>query len=79
MKINVKSATILFVACKLTNINKDLADIMSVTSTNQKEIAKCYKKLKSVLPNSVINQTSSKYALDAAKKLKLPEDIALHC
>lgn len=79
MKINVKSATILFVACKLTNINKELGDITCVTSTNQRDIAKCYKKLKPVLPGAVINQTSSKYALDAAKKLKLPEDIAQLC
>lgn len=42
MKINVKSVNILFIACKLININKELSDIMKVTSTTQKEIAKWY-------------------------------------
>lgn len=79
MKINVKSATILFIASKLTGANKELGDIMSVTSTTQKDIAKCYKKLKTVLPNAVMNQTSSKYAEDAATKLKLPENVVALC
>lgn len=42
----IKSAAALFVACKMTQIKKDIKEIAFVTGTSQKDISRCQKKLK---------------------------------
>lgn len=51
-RINVKCATIMFVACRVTNNPMDLVDILKATGTGQKDISKFYKRMKSVLPGA---------------------------
>lgn len=54
-RLNVKCATILFMACRMTNNPKDIRDILRATNTTNKEISKCYKKMKPVLPGAFLS------------------------
>jgi len=63
----------------MTGNTKDIKDILRATNTSMKEISKCYKKMKPVLPGAVLGQSSSEYAEDAATKLKLDPDVIEIC
>ena len=78
-RINVKCATIMFMACRKTNNPKELKDILRATGTGHKEISKCYKKMKPVLPGSILSLSSSKHAEDASKKLGLDKEAIEVC
>lgn len=78
-KLHVKCATIMFMACRMTNNPKELKDILRATGTGHKEISKCYKKMKPVLPGSLLSQSSSKHAEDASKKLGLDKEVSEIC
>lgn len=52
---------------------------MRATGSSQRDIAKCYRKLKGVLPSQILNRTSANYAEEASKKLGLPENITVLC
>ena len=78
-RINVKCATIMFMACRMTNNPKELKDILRATGTGHKEISKCYKKMKPVLPGSILSLSSSKHAEDAANKLGLDKEVTEIC
>ena len=47
--------------------------------TNQRDIGKFLKKVKGVIPISIFTLTSSKYAEDACKRLKLDEETMEFC
>lgn len=78
-RINVKCATIMFMACRMTNNPKELKDILRATGTGHKEISKCYKRLKPVLPGSLLSLSSSKHAEEACGKLGLDKDTTEVC
>lgn len=78
-RINVKCATIMFMACRMTNNPKELKDILRATGTGHKEISKCYKKMKPVLPGSLLSLSSSKHAEEASRKLGLDKDVTEVC
>jgi transcription initiation factor TFIIB len=78
-KINVKCAVIMYIACKLTNHPKEIKDIMKATSSDNKEIARCYKKIKECMPGAQLGQTSSKYCEDACKKMLLENEVTEVC
>ena len=51
-RINVKCATILFIACRQTNNQKELKDILTATHCGHKDISKCYKRIKCCMPGA---------------------------
>lgn len=79
MRMNQKCSTILFIACRMTNNQKKLEDILRATQTGHKEINKCYKRMKPVLPGANLGQSSNKYAEEAAKKLGLENEVVEVC
>ena len=52
---------------------------MKATGTGNKEVSKCYKKMKPVLPGGIIGQSSISHAEEAATKLGLNKDVVEVC
>ena len=61
-RLNVKAATLMYIACRLADNAATMETMMKATGSTQKEIQKCYKKMKSVLPGSTISLNASKVA-----------------
>lgn len=78
-RLNVKSATIMFIACRLTNTSTSIMDLLKATGTEQQEINRCYKRMKPVLPGAYLSQNSAKHAEEACIKMKLDKDVIEVC
>jgi transcription initiation factor TFIIIB Brf1 subunit/transcription initiation factor TFIIB len=78
-RLNTKCATILFFASLSSNSKTQLKDILKATGTGNKEVSKCYKKMKPVLPGGMIGQSSISHAEEAATKLGLNADVVEVC
>ena len=63
----------------MTNNPMKLEDILRATETGHKEISKCYKRMKPVMPGANLGQSASRYAEEAAKKLGLENEVAEVC
>jgi len=71
-KINVKTATILLIACKLTDNQKDVKEIFKICNTDIKEINKFYKKIKHLVPcGAIFNSSCTKFTDTVSKQLNL--------
>ena len=78
-KINVKCATIMFCACRITEHPKDIKDILRATGSTEKELGRCYKKIKECMPGAQLGKSSSKYTEDACKKMELENEVIETC
>ena len=68
-KRKLRSAAALFVACKMTQIKKDVKEIAFVTGTSQKDIARCQKKLKKIIPEQFMSWSPQQHVDMGCEKL----------
>lgn len=79
-RMATKCATLMIVACKLTEANKEFKDIFKLCRVNKKEIQKFFKKIQHFVPRAgLLSTSSSKYVEQAAETLQLPAQIANWC
>lgn len=79
-RLQTKVATILILACKLTDSAKSSADILKCTRVTQKEVKRFFRRIQHLVPKvAVVGQSSSKYVEQAATSLELDENATNLC
>lgn len=79
-KRNVMCATFLLISNKLiVGTKKDIKDVQAVTGANIRDINKCKKRLRAVLPSSQIHFTVVRHVEMTVKELGLADDVLEMC
>jgi transcription initiation factor TFIIIB Brf1 subunit/transcription initiation factor TFIIB len=75
MSIDARVATCVFMATRLMDQHKPIKKILQYTECSEKELSKCYKKVKCMFPQHQTRLHASKIAEQVCQALKLPIDI----
>lgn len=79
MSIDARVATCVFMATRLLDQHKPIKKILAYTECTEKELSKCYKKVKCMFPQHQTRLHASKIAEQVCTALKLPIDITQAC
>lgn len=78
-RLNTRCATILFMACRVTQSKMDVKDILMACNIGHKDLSKCFKKIKPALPGQQLSASSAQCAEDAAQKMGLDSAVVDVC